>query len=84
MPEYGLVEFPTLATVSPRLMALREAARLAAERTVIGALVNDFTNDELRLMADDLLTIAEVLTLRRLGLLGPDEGFDGRRKKGDR
>lgn len=35
-----------------------------------------FSNEELRLLADTF-SIWETLELRRLGLLGPDEGYDG-------
>jgi hypothetical protein len=45
----------------------------------VGFLVTQFSNDELRAVADHI-SIGEVLTLRELGLLRPDEGFDGRKK----
>ena len=48
---------------------------------MIGALVTGFTNDELRLLADAYLNMGEVATLRKLGLLQPDEGFGHRSRR---
>ncbi len=76
-PTLAVIETPDMAEVARRLMDLRDAGRVAEERIVIGGLCAEFTNDEIRLLADDYLNIGEVLTLRRLGLLAEDEGFDG-------
>jgi hypothetical protein len=76
-PRLAAVDLPTLAETAPKLAALRAAARLASDRIMIGGLTSEFTNDELRLLADNYLNIGEVLTLRRLGLLAEGEGFDG-------
>jgi len=42
----------------------------------IGTLVTEFTTEELRVVIENL-TIGDVLTLRSLGVLGPDEGWTG-------
>lgn len=66
-----------MAALSDRLRSFEDAHQIAAHHARIGGLVLEFTNDELRALCDFLLTIGDVLDLRRLGLLGSDEGFDG-------
>ena len=75
-----LVEQPSLAEVMDRFNVLNRAHRAWSYRMWIGTLVTEFSNDELRLLADRL-TINDTLTLRHLGLLRPDEGYDGTRRK---
>ncbi len=71
-----LVKKPTLTDVAPRFMDLRRAVREQANDLMIGAIVTRFSNDEIRLLADNYLNIGEVATLRRLGVLDTNEGFD--------
>jgi hypothetical protein len=78
-PNLAAVSTPDLAEVHARYRDLEDRHREVAFQAWIGALVMEFTNDELRAMADDFC-IRDTLTLRKLGLLAPDEGFDGRKQ----
>jgi hypothetical protein len=79
MSDLVAVETPDHSATLKRLLVARRSAQAAADAVLVGILVRDFTNDELRAVADEM-SIAETMTLRRLGLLAPDEGYDGRRK----
>lgn len=46
----------------------------------LGTLAITFTTDELQLICDNF-TMDETLTLRALGVLTEDQGFDGAKKK---
>lgn len=73
-----VVEEPALADVGARLNNLNTAHRIHANQLRIGAMVLEFTNAELRVLAEaGFLTYGDVLTFRRLGLLAEDEGYDG-------
>ena len=72
-----LVEKPDLRELAPRFIAARREHARRVEQAWVGTLVLEFSNDELRLLCDEYLTVSEVRTLRRLGLLRPDEGFNG-------
>lgn len=64
--------------VHAKFRAFTDAQRKVQEQARVGGLVLLFDNDELRYLASTgHLTIADVVTLRRLGLLAPDEGWDG-------
>lgn len=79
MADLSAVEMPDRVATLSRLLEARKQARRAADAMLVGLLVRDFTNDELRVVADSL-AIGETLLLRQLGLLAPDEGFDGRKQ----
>lgn len=74
---------PDLADTHDRYRALKQEIDEAHRLAWIGGLVSRFTNEELRLLADTFC-IWETLALRDLGLLGPDEGYDGRKKPNGR
>ncbi len=69
------------ATALRRLQQFRRDELMRAELATIGFLVTAFTNDELHAIADDL-AIGETMTLRAVGLLADNEGFDGRGASG--
>lgn len=79
MSKLQAVAQPDSAEVASRYYSLQRAAEEAARIAWVGTLVMRFTNEELHLLADRM-SIGETLTLRRLGLLAADEGFDGRSK----
>jgi hypothetical protein len=72
------VQKPDLGATAQKWQALQRQHAQWAERAWIGTIVMEFTNDELRVLCDQYFTINETLTMRRLGLLQTDEGFDGR------
>lgn len=59
-----------------RLGDIRAEAQRMAVLIIRGALVTQFTNEELHLIAE-YMSIGETCDLRKMGLLGEDEGFDG-------
>lgn len=69
--EYDLTE------LHDRWNAMRDAHTRVKQAAWIGALVTTFTNEELRGPMIKRLSIGDVLTLRQLGVLGPDEGWTG-------
>lgn len=71
-----VTQFAGPIDLGERLQALHDDVRRSALRATIGGLVSEFTNEELRLLADSYLSIQEVQELRNLGLLAPTEGFD--------
>lgn len=79
-PSLTIVEPPDVGACMAELSEARQQYALQADLAVIGFIVTRFTNDEIRAIADEGLTIGETLTLRDIGLLGPDEGFDGSKK----
>jgi hypothetical protein len=64
-----------------RLNDFTTLADVMADRMVVGMLVKDFTSDEIHLVADRL-TIGQTGDLRAMGILGPEEGFDGHGSNG--
>ena len=74
-----VVRAPDMTEVMTRYSTLQSQAREAAEMAWVGTLVTRFTNDELRLLAD-YWSIGETYAMRRLGLLSPDEGYDGKKR----
>lgn len=73
-----LVQGPDLADVLTRYRAIQDEHQRVRREAWIGALVLTFSNEEIHLLcARDVLCIGDVLDLRRLGLLAPDEGWTG-------
>lgn len=73
------VPTPDLAECAERFNVLQDEHRRVMAKAWLGALVSEFSNAELRVLMD-YLTIQDVLDLRRLGLFGPNEGWDGSKK----
>lgn len=70
------IESPDPAECLRKISGIRDAARSLHDAAIIGALVTSLTNEEIHASVH-LLNIGEVLTLRKLGLLAPDEGWTG-------
>lgn len=70
------VQLPDRAATLAKLHDARWDHEQHARLSWLGRLVMSFTNDELHVIAESL-SIDETDTCRALGLLGPDEGFDG-------
>lgn len=70
------VEEPDYNAMFDRWSALKNEHQRTMEAAWIGTLIMRFDNDELRALAN-VMSIGEVVTFRRLGLLRDDEGFDG-------
>lgn len=76
-PPLELVEGPDPAEVHARFRVLQDEHQRVMARAWLGALVNHFTNEELRTVLIHHLNIGDVLDLRRLGILRDDEGWTG-------
>jgi hypothetical protein len=76
--EVALLRSPALREVLDRFFAAREDHQRVMARAWLGALVSEFSNVELKMLCTyGVLTIGDVLDLRRLDVLDPDEGWTG-------
>lgn len=67
------------AEVLNRYYAAKQAHEKTARINWLGTLAITFTTDELQLICDNF-SMDETLTLRSLGVLGPDQGFTTHKK----
>jgi hypothetical protein len=72
----SLVETPDWREVLARVSHLRSDFEARNRTAWVGFLVTEFTNEELAEVCD-FLTIEDTYTLRKLGVIGEDQGFDG-------
>lgn len=76
MTGLAAVEEPDYNAMFDRWKALKDEHQRTMEAAWIGTLIMRFDNDELRALSN-VMSMGEVITFRRLGLLRDDEGFDG-------